>query len=95
MASGTLTQDLNKLDPNIVGTWDPASRSASANSTKRKLPMWRFYRVELYPHVGQLSGIKDELGNDLQFPSAFKKARRWRRQTRIIKLVREKNSDPE
>ena len=74
LASGTLTQDLNKLAPNIVGTGAPASRSASANSTKRKLPMWRSYRVELYPHVGQLSGIKDKLGNDLQFPSAFKKS---------------------
>lgn len=93
LASGSLTQDLNKLDPNKVWTWDPASRSASANATKRQLPMWHFYRVELYPHVGQLSGIKDEFGNDLQFPAAFRKSRIEHRQKGIIKLVRGKTSD--
>ncbi|MGV8122695.1 MAG: hypothetical protein AB2L14_23285 [Candidatus Xenobiia bacterium LiM19] len=37
--------------------------------------MWHKYRVELYPHFGQLSGIRDEFGNDLQFPAAFRKTR--------------------
>ncbi len=93
LPSGSLTQDLNKLDPNRVWTWDPASRSGSVNSTKRQLPMWHFYRVELYPHVGQLSGIKDEFGNDLQFPAAFRKSRTEHRQKGIIKLVKGKNID--
>jgi hypothetical protein len=34
------------------------------------------YRIELYPHFGQLSGIKDEFGNDQQFPAACRKTRR-------------------
>jgi hypothetical protein len=28
--------------------------------------MWHQYRVELYPHVGQLSGIRDRFGNELE-----------------------------
>ena len=38
--------------------------------------MWHRYRIELYPHtIGQLSGIRDQFGNDLQFPSAFRQTR--------------------
>ena len=38
--------------------------------------MWHRCRVELYPHVGQLSGIRDKYGNELEFPSAFRLSRR-------------------
>jgi hypothetical protein len=31
--------------------------------------MWHAYRVELYPHFGQLCGIEDAFGNQLEFPS--------------------------
>jgi hypothetical protein len=34
--------------------------------------MWHRYRVALYPHFGNLSGIRDALGNDLTFPAAFR-----------------------
>lgn len=93
LASGELQQDLNKLDPNKVWTWAPASRTPYANSTKKQLPMWHFYRVELYPHFGQLSGITDQFGNVLQFPAAFRKSRSEHRQKGIIKLLQEKASD--
>lgn len=43
---------------------------------KRQLPMWHHYRVELYPHYGQGSGIRDPLGYELKFPSAFRLSRR-------------------
>jgi hypothetical protein len=43
---------------------------------KWQLPMWHRYRVELYPHLPQPGGIKDEFGNDLHFPAAFRKCRR-------------------
>ena len=55
LASGELQRDLNLLDPHKVWTWDPASRRPYRGYPKRQLPMWHTYRVELYPHVGQLA----------------------------------------
>jgi hypothetical protein len=48
--------------------------------------MWHHYRVELYPHVGQLSGIRDQHGNELEFPSAFRLSRRDGRPRGIVKI---------
>ena len=45
------------------------------NSDQNDLPVWHAYRVELYPHYNQISGIRDRYGNDLQFPAAFRKSR--------------------
>jgi hypothetical protein len=86
LASGELQRDLNSLDPHKVWTWDPKSRRASPNSTKRQLPMWHRYRVELYPHFGQPSGIKDSFGHPLQFPSAFRRSRSNNKQKGIVLL---------
>lgn len=88
LASGDLARDLNKLDPFKIWTWDPKSRRASANSAKKQLPMWHRYKVELYPHYGQPSGIRDEFGNQQQFPAAFRKSRRAHKPKGIIKLVK-------
>lgn len=88
-ASGQLERDLNTLDPYKVWTWDPASRRADPNSTKRQLPMWHRYRVELYPHLpGLLSGIRDQFGNELPFPAAFRLARQSFRPKGIVQIVR-------
>ena len=75
LASGRLQRELNLLDPHKVWTWDPASRRPYHGYPKPQLPMWHQYRVELYPHVGQLSGIRDAHGNELEFPSAFRLSR--------------------
>lgn len=89
LASGRLERDLNALDPYKVWTWHPASRRPDPNSAKRQLPMWHRYRVELYPHSpGLLSGIRDQFGNDLQFPSAFRLSRGAYRPKGIVRLVR-------
>jgi hypothetical protein len=73
LASGELERELNLLDPHKVWTWDPASRRPYRDCPKKQLPMWHRYRVELYPHFsGLLSGIRDEDGNELEFPSAFR-----------------------
>jgi hypothetical protein len=93
LASGQLQRDLNKLDEHKIWTWSPASRTAYSNSTKKQLPMWHFYRVELYPHFGQLTGISDEFGNDLQFPAAFRKSRTEHRQKGIVKLLKDEDND--
>jgi hypothetical protein len=87
LASGELVRKLNLLDPFKVWTWDPRSRQAYRGYPKKQLPMWHRYRVELYPHVaGFFSGIRDPLGNELEFPSAFRQCRSDGRPRGIIKL---------
>jgi hypothetical protein len=89
LASGVLTQQLNRLDPYKVWTWDPASRRPFRGYPKRQLPMWHRYRVELYPHVPGLglgSGIRDKFGHELEFPSAFRQSRRDGKPRGIVKI---------
>lgn len=86
LASGELERELNLLDPHKVWTWDPASRRPYRGYPKKQLPMWHQYRVELYPHFGQLSGIRDEFGNELEFPSAFRRSRRDGKPRGIVKI---------
>ena len=87
LASGELHRELNLLDPHKVWTWDPSSRRPYRGYAKRELPMWHQYRVELYPHVtGLLSGIPDEQGNELEFPSAFRRSRRDDKPRGIVKI---------
>lgn len=89
LASGELQRELNLLDPHKVWTWDPAARRSYRGYPKRQLPMWHQYRVELYPHFsGLLSGIRDEYGNDLEFPSAFRRSRRDGKARGIVKIAR-------
>lgn len=86
LASGDMQRELNLLDPHRVWTWDPASRRPYRGYPKRQLPMWHVYRVELYPHVGQLSGIRDRYGHELEFPSAFRQSRRDGRPKGIVRI---------
>ncbi|ADC49340.1 hypothetical protein BpOF4_06400 [Alkalihalophilus pseudofirmus OF4] len=88
LATGELERKLNALDPYKVWTWDSNSRKPYRGYTKKQLPMWHRYRVELYPHFGQPSGIKDEYGHDQQFPAAFRKSRDTFLPKGIIKLSR-------
>jgi hypothetical protein len=44
--------------------------------------------VELYPHYGNVSGIRDQFGNDLPFPSASRLERREYRPKGIVQIVR-------
>jgi hypothetical protein len=85
-ASGELQHKLNLLDPHKSWTWDPAQRCPYRNCAKKQLPMWHRYRVELYPHYGQFSGILDRFGNELEFPSAFRQSRRDSKPRGIVKL---------
>ena len=75
LATGELQRELNLLDRHKIWTWDPASRRPYRGYPKLQLPMWHQYRVELYPHVGQLTGIRDPFGNELEFPAAFRLSR--------------------
>lgn len=86
LVTGELERKLNLLDPHKVWTWDPAQRYPYRGYPKKQLPMWHQYRVELYPHVGQLSGIRDRFGNELEFPAAFRLSRRDGRPRGIVKI---------
>lgn len=86
LASGDLERELNLLDRHKCWTWDPAQRRPFPGYPKRQLPMWHAYRVELYPHYGQSSGIRDAHGNELEFPSAFRLSRRDGRPRGIIQI---------
>lgn len=87
LATGRLQAALNALDPFKVWTWDPAARRPYRGYPKRQLPMWHTYRVELYPHYGQLSGIRDRYGHELEFPSAFRLSRRTGAARGVVKLT--------
>ncbi|MHB1036458.1 MAG: DUF6932 family protein [Pirellulales bacterium] len=86
LASGDLQRELNLLDPYKIWTWDPAARRPYRGYPKRQLPMWHRYRVELYPDYGQPCGIRDQYGNEMEFPSAFRRSRRDGRQKGIVKI---------
>ena len=86
LASGRLERNLNLLDPHKVWTWDPKSRRPFRGYPKKQLPMWHRYRVELYPHCGQGSGITDQFGNELEFPAAFRRSRRDGKPRGIVKI---------
>ncbi len=86
-ASGKLERELNLLDPHKIWTWDPVSRRPYRGYPKKQLPMWHQYRVEFFPHYGQLSGIHDQYGHELEFPSAFRQARTNSKPKGIIRIV--------
>jgi hypothetical protein len=86
LASGELQRKLNLLDPHKIWTWDPRERRPFRGYPKKQLPMWHQYRIELYPHFGQESGLRDRFGNELEFPAAFRLSRRDGKPRGIIKI---------
>jgi hypothetical protein len=89
VATGDLQRALNQIDPKKCWTWDPGERRAYRGYAKKQLPMWHAYRVELYPHYDQFTGITDEYGHPLTFPAAFRKRRRDDEPKGIVKVVPE------
>lgn len=81
-----LRQELNRIDPHGIWTWEHDSRRTYRRYSKPQLPMWHQYRVELYPHRGQPSGIKDEYGNNLTIPAAFRRSRLTGQPRGIVKI---------
>jgi hypothetical protein len=85
--SGHIQRELNKIDPHKVWTWNRKERKAYKGYVKKQLPMWHIYRVELYPHYGNFSGITDNYGNPMTFPAAFRCKRSNGMPKGIIKIV--------
>ncbi len=88
IADGSLEQELNKLDPQKCWTWAHSTRRAYRGYPKKQLPMWRSYRVELYPHYTGLIAGRDDQGQPLEFPAFFRKSRGSGSPKGIIKIVR-------
>jgi hypothetical protein len=86
LLSGRLERELNRVSRARIWTWENRARRRVAGHGW-KLPMWLRYRIELYPHYGQGTGIVDRFGNELQFPAAFRLSRSGRPKG-ILKLVR-------
>ena len=71
--SGELLRTLQTIDP--IWDWDSTTREPFKGYPKPQLPMWHRYRVELFPHYGQMSGIQDGVGRMLTFAEAFRQSR--------------------
>lgn len=84
--SGQLERELNRVAAKPCWTWENDDRHPVPGHGW-KLPMWIDYRVELYPHFGQETGIVDRFGNELTFPAAFRLSRTGQPKG-IVKLVR-------
>lgn len=85
--SGRLERELKRVAAGAHWTWENDDR-LPVPGHGWKLPMWFEYRVELYPHFGQDTGIVDRFGNELTFPAAFRLSRTGEPKG-IVKLVRE------
>ena len=85
-ARGDLARNLNLLEPDKIWTWDPNSRRPCAGFTKKLLPMWHKYRVELYPHATGITALTDNHGNSLEFPAAFRRRRSDDKPKGIVKI---------
>lgn len=87
--SGQLEARWRELDPNGVWTWAPQDRRRVEGEYRFKLPMWERYRVELYPHFpGVLAGIRNQFGEMLEFPDAFRLSRKSFIPKGIVRLLK-------
>jgi hypothetical protein len=71
-----------------AGPGIPSSDAPTEDTPRNSFPSCG-YRVELYPHYDQFTGITDEHGNPLTFPAAFRKRRRDDEPKGIVKVIRE------
>ena len=82
-----LKRELNLLDEDEIWTWGRADKLPCGPAQKKKLPMWCKYRIELYPHHGQVIGL-DKLGNEIHFPAFFRKHAATGQPKGIVRLVK-------
>jgi hypothetical protein len=66
-----ICSELVKMDPELA----PSPWRVDRYRIPRKSAMWHKYRVELYPHYGQVCGIVGASGMELVFPDAFRLSR--------------------
>ena len=85
--SGQLEMRLNQLDPFQAWNWDRCSRTPDARG-KMHYPLWHRYRVDLFPNIGQGTGVFDDAGNERSFYSLMRWSHRVGRLRGVILLRR-------
>ena len=85
--SGSLARRLNEAAPKKIWTWADNSRRSVAGFRTAKLPMWRSYRIELFPHFpGRGIGLTTDDGTFLPILDAFRLIRGSSRRKGILIL---------
>jgi hypothetical protein len=82
--------EMSQLEPPLP--WDWMHRPLDPATGVPRLRMWHRYRVDLFPHfVDQPNptGVRDEFGNELLFPSLFRRDRETAMPKGVIQIVRE------
>lgn len=72
--------------------WDLTRRRIDPKTGLQKPLMWHEYRVEFFPHFPdhpQPTGVRDEHGGNLYFPSLFRRDKETRRPKGVIQIIRE------
>jgi len=72
--------------------WDLTRRPIDPDSGDPKPVMWHVYRVEIVPHFTdhpQPTGIRDDTGRNLYFPSLFRRDRDTGQPKGVIQIIRE------
>ena len=78
------------IEPSLP--WDWERRPIDPATGLSKLIMWHRFHVEIFPHFTgqpQPTGIRDEYGNDLFFPSLFRRDKETSRPKGVIQIIRE------
>ena len=80
--TGRLEERLKQLDPHGAWNWDHRSRTPDARGRMR-YPLWHRYRVDLFPNIGQGTGVFDDAGNERNFFSLM----RWSHRVKSLRGV--------
>jgi hypothetical protein len=72
--------------------WDLTRRPIDPMTNLRKPVMWHTHRVEIFPHFTdhpQPTGVRNERGDDLYFPTLFRLDKATLRPKGVIQIIRE------
>ena len=87
---GRILIGLLQAEPSLP--WDLTQRPLDHPSGLGKPVMWHRYRVELFPHFTDHpvpTGVRDEHGDDLFFPTLFRRDKATARPKGVIQIIRE------
>jgi hypothetical protein len=85
--SGRLLKRLNELDPHQAWDWHPRCRRPDDRG-KLRYPLWHRYRVDLFPNIGQGTGVFDDAVSERNFYSLMRWSQRVKRLRGVVLLRR-------
>jgi hypothetical protein len=85
--TGELQRKLNELDPHKAWNWSPKSRTHDARG-KWQYPHCHRYSVDLFPNIGQPTGVFDDNGEPMNFYSLMRWSDRVKSNRGVIQLRR-------